>query len=248
MKNEVVIRVIEFAILSKAGDRNINEDYVGNSQKDGKQLFCLADGLGGHGKGEVASELVVTHALAAFAAGDSENLLSACFAQAQERLLAEQIKENAKNEMKTTLALLLIQEDRASWGHVGDSRVYLFRKHKVLTRTLDHSVPQMLVATGEIKEKDIRFHEDRNRLIRVMGMEWNVPRYELSAETPLQAGDALLLCSDGFWEWLDEKEMSKSLKKAPTPDAWLGEMEMAVLTNGRGKNMDNYSAIAVLVK
>lgn len=84
-------------------------------------------------------------------------------------------------DMKTTMVLLLISGNRAYWGHIGDSRLYYFKKNKMITRTLDHSVPQMLVNTGEIKEKDIRGHEDRSRLLRVVGSPWmNGHAYDIS--------------------------------------------------------------------
>lgn len=70
------------------------------------------------------------------------------------------------------------------WGHVGDSRLYYFKNGKIVKRTLDHSVPQMLVARGEIDEKEIRHHPDRNRLVRVMGMEWDEPKYQVSEPMP----------------------------------------------------------------
>ena len=238
----------EYASITKEGDRSINEDYIGNITLEGTHLFCLADGLGGHGKGEVASEIVVKESISAFKSNDKSDTLAKCFMQAQENLLKKQIKENSRDEMKSTLTLLLLKAKSALWGHVGDSRIYLFRKSKLFTRTLDHSVPQMLVSTGEINEKDIRFHEDRNRLIRVMGMEWNTPKYALSEEIATQSGDAFLLCSDGFWELIDEKEMSKLLKKSKSPEGWLSAMEEVVLKNGRGKNMDNYSATAIFIK
>ena len=240
--------MITYASLSKEGNRSVNEDYIGFHEVDGEILFCLADGLGGHGRGAVASEMVVSKSIAAFAECKADDVLVNCFLSAQEGLITEQDKEGAKDEMKSTLTLLVIQNAVAYWGHVGDSRLYLFRKNKLFRRTLDHSVPQMLVATGEIRERDIRFHTDRNRLIRVMGMEWSSPKYDLSDRVDLCNGDAFLLCSDGFWELIDEKDMLKLLKKAVTADEWLAMMEKAVLKNGQGKNMDNYSAMTVLIK
>lgn len=106
----------------------------------------------------------------------------------------------------------------------------------------------MLVNQGEIRERDIRFHEDRNRLTRVLGMEWDAPRYTASEEMLLAPPATFLLCSDGFWELIDEKEMSRQLKKSATPGEWLQRMEEIVLQNGQGKRMDNYSAIAVFVR
>ena len=237
--------MITYSDISKNGSRNVNEDYLDTVFEENKAFFCLADGLGGHGKGDLASKLTIKEAFFCFEENED---LGKCIEYAQNKLLAEQKKLNVNDEMKTTFVCLKIKENIASWGHVGDSRLYFFRNNKLSTRTLDHSVPQMLVATGEIKEKDIRFHEDRNRLIRVMGMEWNSPKYDISDEVKLQNKDSFLLCSDGFWELIDEKEITKLLKKSKTPQEWLFAMEEVILKNGKDKNMDNYSAIAVFVR
>jgi serine/threonine protein phosphatase PrpC len=115
----------------------------------------------------------------------------------------------------------------------------------VKLRTLDHSVPQMLVFAREIKEKQIRNHPDRNRLLRVMGIEWEKPMYELAEQTQLEKYQAFLLCSDGFWELIDEKQMCKLLKNSSTVEEWMQAMVEVIKQNGIGKNMDNYTAIAL---
>jgi serine/threonine protein phosphatase PrpC len=237
--------MITYGAISKIGDRGNNEDSVDICAGNGGYLFALADGLGGHGQGEVASKIAVEQAAAAFQ--DSGGDLTRCFSRAQEHILAEQKRRQVVNEIKTTLVCLRIVGAAARWGHVGDSRLYYFSKCKLIRRSLDHSVSQALAAAGEMKEKDIRRHEDRNRLLRVVGIEWDSPRYELSEEVAINKGDAFLLCSDGFWEWIEDKAMVKAMKKAGTPEQWLGLMEEEVLRNGRGHDMDNYSAIAVFV-
>ncbi|MDR1069305.1 MAG: serine/threonine-protein phosphatase [Gracilibacteraceae bacterium] len=237
--------MITYGAISKIGDRGNNEDCVNICAGSAGYLFALADGLGGHGLGDVASKIAVEQAIAAFQ--DSGGDLARCFSQAQEQILAEQKRRQVKNEIKTTLVCLRIVGNAARWGHVGDSRLYYFSKNKLIRRSFDHSVSQALAAAGEIKEKDIRRHEDRNRLLRVIGIEWDSPKYELSEEVDLNKGDAFLLCSDGFWEWIEDKAMLKTMKNAGTPKQWLGLMEEEVLRNGRGNNMDNYSAIAVFV-
>ena len=244
---------IEFASLSEKGSRSINEDYTDNCETQNKHLFCLADGLGGHGRGEIASKIAVFRSMESFKrtssqANTNENTLAFCFERAHESLQAMQIREKGNNEIKTTLTLLLIDNNQAVWGHIGDSRLYLFRKNRLFLRTFDHSVPQMLVSLGDIKEKDIRFHEDRNRLIRVLGMDWPTPKYELSGLIKIQAQDVFLLCSDGFWEMVDENTMIKLLKKTKNPKDWLLAMEAVVLKNRQDKNIDNYSATAIFLK
>ena len=98
----------------------------------------------------------------------------------------------------------------------------------------------------EIKEKDIRSHPDRNRLLRVMGIEWDSPKYKLDESIEKKEGYAFLLCSDGFWELILEKQMEKQLKKAKTANDWLENMKEIVIKQGRGTDMDNFTAIAVI--
>ena len=237
--------MLTYKIITNCGNREINEDYAGVVKDNEQYCFLLADGLGGHGKGEVASELVVETGKSLFMQYREPDFLDKCFQTAQENLLLEQKNQNLQSEMKTTMVVLEIKDQMVQWGHIGDSRLYVFQKGKIVKRTLDHSVPQMLVMAGEIKEKQIRGHEDRNRLLRVMGTEWSSPQYVLSDKMPLTTRQAFLLCSDGFWELIEEKTMQQLLRKSQAVDEWLQKMEAEVKKNGIGKNMDNYTAIAV---
>ena len=238
--------MITYGILSDKGKRKINEDYTGVVELPGRSVFLLADGLGGHGNGDYASRFVVEH-IRQLLLENPETSMEDCIQDSQDRLLGEQKRLKAENSMKTTITALEVCEKSARFLHVGDSRIYYFRKNRYYSRSLDHSVPQMLCMSGRIREKDIRGHEDRSKLIKVMGMIWNAPKYDGSETINLGKKDAFLLCSDGFWELLEEKTMSKLLKKAATPEEWLSAMEREVLRNGAGTNMDNYSAIAVMI-
>lgn len=238
--------VIKYAVFSNVGGRQINEDSVGVFQNGENYCFILCDGLGGHGMGDVASGLVVSVFEDQFQkADDVVNFLGQTFTASQDILMAEQKARNAQRKMKTTVVAVVTDDRNAYIGHIGDSRGYVFYKNKVKTRTLDHSIPQMLVLSREIKEDQIRNHPERNTLLRVMGVEWEEPMYELMSPIPAKKCQAFLLCSDGFWELIDEKEMCSLLKKASTVEEWLSNMVKVVQTNGEGKNMDNYSAIAV---
>lgn len=239
--------MITYTVFTDRGGREVNEDSARVFEKDGKKCLVLCDGLGGHGKGEVASALVVEAVGQIFNSAQKidEVFLRSAFQLSQEALIDEQIRQDAKTDMKTTAVAMYIDGNKVQWGHVGDSRLYAFAKNKVKLRTLDHSVPQMLVFAREIKEKQIRNHPDRNRLLRVMGIEWEKPMYELAEQTQLEKYQAFLLCSDGFWELIDEKQMCKLLKNSSTVEKWMQAMVEVIKQNGIGKNMDNYTAIAL---
>ena len=242
----------DYSIYTDVGDREINEDSVKTERRsiNGKEcsLFVLCDGLGGHGRGEVASALFCETAVECFkAADDIENLLPQIFKEGQKRILELQEKEHAKTEMKTTAVVLLIADDWIQWGHVGDSRLYRFSKLRLIERTLDHSVPQILVSAGDIKESEIRNHPDRNRLLRVIGEEWEGEGYSLSEKIRRKGGERFLMCSDGFWENIIEKKMWWMMLQSKSAEVWLGKMKEEVKQNGAGKNMDNNTAIVVML-
>lgn len=231
------------------GEREINEDSTVALENGGNYCFAVCDGLGGHGKGEVASAVTTsTFTDMFYRTDDLVNLIGESLDYAEQRILEKQRLSHNRDEMKTTAVALVIDGDVAYYGHIGDSRLYYFYKGKLKNRTLDHSVPQMLALAGEIKEKEIRRHSDRNMLLRVIGTEWEEPQYELGTPIELKSGSAFLLCSDGFWDFIDEKAMQKALKSSKTAEEWCNKMVETVRKNGEGNNMDNYSAITFLYK
>ncbi len=237
---------LKCAAVTNVGGREVNEDSIGVCENNGNNCYVVCDGLGGHGMGDIASSLVVEVFKDQFSKTDEAvNFLGYAFSASQDILMAEQAARNAKRKMKTTGVALVTDDRNAYIGHVGDSRLYVFKGNKVKTRTLDHSIPQMLVLSRRLKESEIRNHPDRNIVLKVLGVEWEEPMYELMAPIPLKKCQAFLLCTDGFWELIDEKEMCRLLKKASTVDEWLASMADVVAANGAGKNADNYSAIAV---
>ncbi len=236
---------ISYSCLSKNGGRDINEDYLDVSIMPERLAFILCDGLGGHGNGDIASQFVTETLKNSLekSEGLEDSILTA-----QRGLLQLQRENNAIHSMKTTLTCLTLEKNTAKFGYVGDSRIYCFDKGKYKLRSQDHSVPQMLASRGLIQEEEIRHHEDRSKLLRVMGTEWDVPKYQIVDNIPLSCHLSFLLCSDGFWELIDEKQMVKTLKKSESPQQWLEDMETIILQNGQNTDMDNYSAIAVFLR
>jgi len=239
---------IEYHTTTNAGGRPVNEDHLAVATRGNCYCFVLCDGLGGHGKGDVAAKLVTSIVSEYFeTCSNMETFFDEVLTVAQNALLKLQKEQKAPHKMKTTVVLLVIEPNRCTVMHVGDSRLYRFRDGMLATRTIDHSVPQMLVSIGEIEEKDIRNHPDRNRLLTAMGDERNGFKYDKSVYD-LQENDAFLLCSDGFWELITEFDMTSSLRINPKVKGWLGDMKKIVESNGNGREMDNYTAIAVMVK
>ncbi|MEE0419093.1 MAG: protein phosphatase 2C domain-containing protein [Lachnospiraceae bacterium] len=239
---------VHFAMLSKEGGRPRNEDYVRADEKSGEYLFALADGLGGHGKGDEASRLAAEEACLSFQqAPPHADCLKDAFENAQRRIREEKVHRGLFSAMKTTLVLLQLDGEKAMWAHVGDSRLYMFQNNKLKSRTRDHSVPQMLALIGEIKESEIRNHPDRSRLLRALGGEEETCQCERSESLILTGRSAFLLCSDGFWELVRERDMEQTLKKSADPAEWLERMEKILQQNGAAADQDNYSAIAIWV-
>lgn len=241
--------MIDYATYSDVGEKENNEDTVKVfvNPHTSTYGFVLADGLGGHGNGDIASQLVAecVGAILENTAEMTDTFIDDCFTVSQ-RMLMDEKELKGLPSIKTTMVVLTINGRKASWGHIGDSRLYHFKKGKLISRTIDHSVPQLLAMSGEIKESEIRHHPDRNKLLSALGMDTDNLSYEVDKiNRRTVIGDAFLLCSDGFWEWIDEKAISTILKKDISAYDALMKMVSVVKSKGQGKGMDNYSAILV---
>lgn len=241
--------MISYRSITNKGDRKINEDSVGQYMNGETGLFIVADGLGGHGAGNIASDYVVNQYLRQYqkeSEASAERYFSNFFASVQSDLKA--LQKELHKDMKSTAAAVFFTDKRISVAYIGDTRVYIFGKKKILYKTLDHSVPQMLVNAGEIKEKDIRFHPDRNRLLRALGDESDIVEYDSYSIAKSDEVKGILICSDGFWEYVYENDMLKLMNKSDNAEEWMNKMEAVLQKNGKSRSKDNYSAIGILMK
>ncbi len=237
---------LDSVIYSSAGGREINEDSTGAADLADGKLFVLADGLGGHQYGQLASGCVTEAMLSAPKPAPGDDLpgwLQQQIRSANQKLLDLQKEKNAK--MKSTIVALAIQEGGTSWAHVGDSRLYYFHQDAILGVTEDHSVAYRKYRVGEITKAQIGQDVDQPRLLRTLG---NIDHWqpELGAGRSPEPGDAFLLCSDGVWEYLYEEELLIDLLKAGTAREWAELLLLRVMGRIRPGN-DNLSLIAVLV-
>jgi serine/threonine protein phosphatase PrpC len=211
--------------------------------------FCvLSDGAGGHRGGDVASKLVVRETLGWFHERhtfDGESI-EAAMRHANDSLVREQQARADVGDMRATCVVLAIDYERelAAWGHVGDSRVYCFRAGVIAAQTRDHSVVQSMVDAGYLDAGDLRQAPERNQLLAALGDPERCEPAVQREPFAVQARDAFLLCSDGLWEYVEEREMIETLRDATTAEDWLRVLESHVLARGR-PGQDNYSAVAV---
>jgi len=227
--------------LSSKGGRDQNQDYCDFFEHEGKQYLILADGLGGHAGGEVASKTAVEAASKSLK--EKDDLLKA-FQDSNKAVIKIQNDEQRLKSMRTTLVMARIDKNVMHFGHLGDSRLYVFKGNKIDYITPDHSVSYMLYKTGQIKFKDIRFDDNRNKVLKVLGDEENFKPEIYDDEIVLEDGDKVLLCTDGFWEYVTEKEMEKFAAKTKNSEAWIKKMEKKIKMRAK-KGHDNYSAVAI---
>lgn len=238
------MKISAFSYTSRGG-RAHNEDSVRCRAEGDRGVFVVADGLGGHQSGEVAS------ALAADTLFDSclqaETLdgdgLTALFRAANQQIISQQAQEG-QGDMKTTAAVLVLDRTQALRAHIGDSRVYHFSGGELLSVTQDHSVTYKKYLGGEISYMDIYHDDDRSSLLRTLGKPTCQPE---AAVEPVQAGDAFVLCSDGFWEFVYNEEMLLDLAKAQSPEHWAQLMLLRHIRRIPPGNV-NFSLITVFVE
>jgi serine/threonine protein phosphatase PrpC len=229
------------------GGRSYNEDAVGSRQVPGSGLFVVADGLGGHEHGELASACVRDTLLENFAPaeGNRAQWLTERIAEANRRVLQRQKEMNSV--LKSTVVALAIDGDRAVWANVGDSRLYYLHEGSIYAYTDDHSVSYKKFKAGEITREQICMDEDQSRLLRSLGSEErNEPDVRI-CDVPLVPGDAFLLCSDGVWEYVRDEEILIDLLKAKSAKEWSELLLLRLMNRISGEN-DNLTLLTLMIK
>jgi len=244
---------MELATLSRRGGRSYNEDACGHWHSDSHLCCVVADGAGGHGGGDKASRLAVQYILGAYAAAPeiSPQAIERTLVETNRTIIAHRADAAAQQNMHSTVVSLFMDLDvnAATWGHCGDSRLYVFRGGRIVSRTRDHSLVQSLVDGGLLAAEQMRSHPQRSELLSALGVGEEDLQISVSPEPwTVHAGDAFLLCTDGLWEYVEDAQIEAALSGAATPNAWLHTLEHAVLAGASHKpSHDNFTALAVWV-
>ena len=232
---------IDVAYYTAVGGRDKNEDFISLLENNNRFIAIAADGLGGHAAGEIASHLAVNTINSVLI--DKEMSIST-LEESIDTANRAIISDESSDSMRTTIAVAWVSMDRALFATIGDTRIYHFRNNDIVYQSIDHSVSQMSVMAGEIAPHQIRGHKDRNKLVRVLGNKERVKADIVKAK--LEPRDAILICSDGFWENIIENEMCRTLSHSKNSKEWLRQMRQIVDSVTFGSH-DNHSAIAFFI-
>lgn len=239
---------LESFLFTNEGGRVYNEDFAAFRAEADSGIYIVADGLGGHQHGEMASQCVGNLLLEAWNTGignDRADWLQNQIEEANQRLL--ELQQEVQNTMKTTLVALVISEEHAAWANVGDSRLYFLRDREIFHVTEDHSVAYKKYRAGQITRAQIGQDEDQSCLLRSLGSQerWEPDVYDY-AEC-LKPQDGFLLCSDGLWEYLYDEEILTDYLKAETAQDWAELLLLRVIARIQ-PHSDNLSILTVMVK
>ena len=227
--------------LSRQGGRANNEDRMGYAYTREACLFVLADGMGGHPQGEVAAQIAIQTVALRFqrearpALDDAALFLSASVIAAHDAILAYAKSRSLPDAPRTTLVVALVQDGQVRWAHCGDSRAYLVRGGALLARTRDHSYRELQGALGAEPV-------NRNVLFTCLGSPAR-PLYDVSNAVLLDAGDRLLLCSDGLWDAVSDEAIVQILSRQRVAEAVPMLVDLALRNAGSGS--DNVTALAL---
>lgn len=237
---------------TRIGKRPYQQDRIAHWHTKEALFLVVADGMGGHAHGDVAAQIAVDCLGSAFQneakpkVADPDNFLFRTIGRAHAMILhrtqKQGLAQDVSNSPRTTIVACLVQDGYAFWSFVGDSRLYVLREGRIVTRTRDHTPVQMLIDAGRIREEAAATHPDRNKLLQCLGGP-RPPRVEPTAHARLAPKDIVLLCSDGFWGPLTQRQLLTGLMGKEMKLAFL---ELIGLSESRaGPRCDNISVLAI---
>lgn len=233
---------------TRIGKRTYQQDRVAHWHSRDSLFLVVADGMGGHAHGDVAAQITVDCLGSAFdneatpKIADPEMFLFRAIGRAHAMVVHQSQRQGLADSPRTTVVACLVQDGYAFWSFVGDSRLYVIRDGRIVTRTRDHTPVQMLIDAGRIREEAAATHPDRNKLLQCLGGP-RAPRVEPTAHARLAQNDIVLLCSDGFWGPLTQRQLLMGLLGKDMRHAF---PELITLAETRaGARCDNVSVLAI---
>ena len=241
---------LEIGRTSRLGNREINQDRLTVIESRHGAVLVLGDGLGGKPGGDLAAQTLIDSvseelALNPLPAEHPEKFLHELIRRAHHAILVAGQEQEPPVSPGSTAVVCLVQNLKAWWAHVGDSRFYLYRDGLPLYRTQDHSYVEQLYQEGRISLRKTHDHPMRNYVTQCIGLFPHEPEVAISKGIELKEGDILLLCSDGFWEPLDDAQIGAMIEKGQLNNALNALAERAETTSY--PHSDNTTAVALRV-
>jgi len=242
---------MQFSVYQQThvGGRKVNQDRMGYSFTRDALLLVLADGMGGHARGEIAAAIATQTLSQMFQQQATpyvkgpERFLEDAFHAAHREIHRYKAANNMPESPRTTIVACLVQHNTATWAHCGDSRLYWMRNGQVHGRTRDHSHVENMIEKGQIPASARATHPDRNKLYNCLGAT-SVPRVDISGRASLLPGDTLLLCSDGLWSMLTDEELVQTMSTQTVVRAVPDMLSTALRRAGEAS--DNVTALAIM--
>ncbi|HEY5660331.1 MAG TPA: Stp1/IreP family PP2C-type Ser/Thr phosphatase [Gaiellaceae bacterium] len=203
-------------------------------------LFAIADGMGGAQAGEVASRLATAALKEAGANGGGEQRIADLIQEANRRVYDRSSSDPNTSGMGTTITVALVEDDRVSFGHVGDSRAYLIRQAQMEQLTEDHSLVNELLKTGKLSREEAETHPQRSVITRALGTDPDVDVDTFSVRA--EDGDLFLLCSDGLTDMVSEESILDVVERNRSDID--GALRALVKAANHGGGQDNITVVA----
>ena len=204
---------------SYIGGRKVNQDRLAYSYSKDVLLMVIADGMGGHARGELAAEIAVNTITNRFQQEAArgylrrpKEFLESAIHSAHRAIVAFADEHNMLECPRTTVVACIVQNDKAWWAHVGDSRLYVCREGQVAATTLDHSRVQQLIDAGVITVEQAAVHPDRNKIYNCVGGVLP-PGISHSEGWDMRVGDSILMSTDGFWAQVNSSYLALKLQR-----------------------------------
>lgn len=239
----------ETASISLLGNRPLNQDRCATLHKGDSALLLLADGMGGHPRGEMAAQILVDTGRTLFEASskpikDPFDFLEQLLSTAHEAIVDFGRAQSPPIDPRATAVVTLIQDGIAHWCHAGDSRCYLFRNYQIVQRTRDHSFVEQMRGRGMIRSGGTTEKRYRNLVTQCLGgtgLHFSTTR---SNPEPLQPRDILLLCSDGLWGQIPDEKLLPQLRHHGSLDRMASGLARAA-TQAGAPGSDNVTLVTL---
>jgi serine/threonine protein phosphatase PrpC len=216
------------AWANRLGNRSSNQDRCLVLPRSNGVLLAVADGMGGHARGDLAAQAAVDSLRRSYLScpgriADPRGFLAQAFNHAHLAVVDAGLAHEPPLTPRTTCVACLVQDNHAWWAHLGDSRLYLVRNGAVHCRTRDHTPVEDMLQNGLLSDDALRTHPMRNTVSRCLGGEPALPKTSFG-DALLEHADTLLLCSDGLWSALDEQRLCELPAEGETLEARINQL------------------------